>query len=32
MRAVAEGIDRYFREPSAPMTQMASLGGGAGQP
>jgi len=29
MRAVAEGIDRYFSEPSAPM-QMASLG--AGQP
>jgi len=29
MHAVAEGIDRYFSEPSAPM-QMASLG--AGQP
>jgi N-acetylmuramoyl-L-alanine amidase len=31
MRAVAEGIDRYFREPSAPL-QMASTGMGAGQP
>ncbi|WP_421728688.1 N-acetylmuramoyl-L-alanine amidase family protein [Brevundimonas sp.] len=29
MRAVAEGIDRYFREPSAPL-QIASTGGGAG--
>ncbi|WP_253189127.1 N-acetylmuramoyl-L-alanine amidase [Brevundimonas sp. LM2] len=27
VRAVAEGIDRYFREPSAPM-QMASMRGG----
>ena len=31
MHAVAEGIDRYFREPSAPL-QMASVGGAAGQP
>ena len=31
MHAVAEGIDRYFREPSAPL-QMASTGMGAGQP
>jgi N-acetylmuramoyl-L-alanine amidase len=30
MRSVAESIDRYFREPSAPL-QMASAGG-AGQP
>jgi N-acetylmuramoyl-L-alanine amidase len=29
MRAVSEGIDRYFREPSAPL-QMASTGMGAG--
>ena len=29
MRAVAEGIDRYFREPSGDV-QMASAGGGAG--
>ena len=31
MRAVAEGIDRYFREPSAPL-QMASASMAAGQP
>lgn len=31
MRAVAEGIDRYFREPSGAL-QMASTGGAAGQP
>jgi len=31
MRAVAEGIDRYFREPSAPL-QMASVGGRADTP
>ena len=31
MRAVAEGIDRYFREPSGTL-QMASVGGAAGQP
>jgi len=31
MRAVAEGIDRYFREPSGGL-QMASTGGAAGQP
>jgi N-acetylmuramoyl-L-alanine amidase len=31
MHAVAEGIDRYFREPSAPL-QMASASMGAGQP
>ncbi len=31
VRAVAEGIDRYFREPSAPL-QLASLGAGGGQP
>lgn len=31
MRAVAEGIDRYFREPSGTL-QMASTGGAAGQP
>lgn len=30
MRAVAEGIDRYFREPEAPV--MASAGGAAGAP
>ncbi|WP_263973028.1 hypothetical protein [Brevundimonas goettingensis] len=31
MHAVAEGIDRYFREPSAPL-QMASASMAAGQP
>lgn len=31
MRAVADGIDRYFREPSGAL-QMASVGGAAGQP
>ncbi len=31
MRAVAEGIDRYFREPSGTL-QMASTGGAQGQP
>jgi len=31
MRAVAEGIDRYFREPSGTL-QMASINGAAGQP
>lgn len=31
MRAVADGIDRYFREPALPV-QMASQGQGAGQP
>jgi len=31
MRAVADGIDRYFREPSGTL-QMASVGGAAGQP
>ncbi len=31
MRAVAEGIDRYFREPSGTL-QMASIDGAAGQP
>jgi N-acetylmuramoyl-L-alanine amidase len=31
MRAVAEGIDRYFREPSGTL-QMASAGGAQGQP
>ncbi|MDP3655652.1 MAG: N-acetylmuramoyl-L-alanine amidase [Brevundimonas sp.] len=31
MRAVADGIDRYFREPSGPL-QMASTGAAAGQP
>ena len=31
MRAVAEGIDRYFREPSGTL-QMASAGGASGQP
>ena len=31
MRAVAEGIDRYFREPSG-VLQMASVNGAAGQP
>ncbi len=31
MRAVADGIDRYFREPSGTM-QMASNGGASGQP
>lgn len=31
VRAVAEGIDRYFREPSAPV-QMASNGASGGQP
>ncbi|WP_426028236.1 N-acetylmuramoyl-L-alanine amidase family protein [Brevundimonas sp. TWP2-3-4b2] len=31
MRAVAEGIDRYFREPSGTL-QMASVGGAQGQP
>jgi N-acetylmuramoyl-L-alanine amidase len=31
MRAVADGIDRYFREPSGTM-QMASTGGASGQP
>ena len=31
MRAVADGIDRYFREPSGTL-QMASVGGAQGQP
>jgi N-acetylmuramoyl-L-alanine amidase len=31
MRAVADGIDRYFREPSGTL-QMASVGGASGQP
>ncbi|MGV8929964.1 MAG: N-acetylmuramoyl-L-alanine amidase family protein [Brevundimonas sp.] len=31
MRTVADGIDRYFREPSGGL-QMASTGGAAGQP
>ena len=31
MRAVADGIDRYFREPAATL-QMASAGGASGQP
>ena len=31
MRAVAEGIDRYFREPAGPV-QMAASGGASGQP
>ena len=31
MRAVADGIDRYFREPSGTL-QMASNGGASGQP
>jgi N-acetylmuramoyl-L-alanine amidase len=31
MKAVAEGIDRYFREPAGAL-QMASTGGAAGQP
>lgn len=31
MRAVADGIDRYFREPSGGL-QMAAVGGAAGQP
>lgn len=31
MRAVADGIDRYFREPSGTL-QMAAVGGSAGQP
>ncbi len=31
MRAVADGIDRYFREPSGTL-QMASAGGAQGQP
>jgi N-acetylmuramoyl-L-alanine amidase len=31
MRAVADGIDRYFREPSGTL-QMAANGGAAGQP
>jgi N-acetylmuramoyl-L-alanine amidase len=31
MRAVADGIDRYFREPSGTL-QMASAGGASGQP
>lgn len=31
MRAVADGIDRYFREPSGTL-QMAASGGAAGQP
>ncbi|WP_305758268.1 N-acetylmuramoyl-L-alanine amidase [Brevundimonas sp.] len=31
MRAVAEGIDRYFREPAGAL-QMASTGGASGQP
>lgn len=31
MRAVADGIDRYFREPSGTL-QMASTGGASGQP
>ncbi len=31
MRAVADGIDRYFREPSGTL-QMAAVGGAAGQP
>ena len=31
MRAVADGIDRYFREPASPL-QMASVGGAQGQP
>ena len=31
MRAVAEGIDRYFREPSGTL-QMASVGSAQGQP
>ncbi|WGM30940.1 N-acetylmuramoyl-L-alanine amidase [Brevundimonas sp. NIBR11] len=31
VRAVAEGIDRYFREPEAPL-QLASLSGSGGQP
>ena len=31
MRAVADGIDRYFREPAG-SSQMAANGGAAGQP
>jgi N-acetylmuramoyl-L-alanine amidase len=31
MKSVADGIDRYFREPSAPM-MTASTGGASGQP
>jgi N-acetylmuramoyl-L-alanine amidase len=31
MRAVADGIDRYFREPAGTL-QMASVGGASGQP
>jgi N-acetylmuramoyl-L-alanine amidase len=31
MRAVADGIDRYFRQPSGTL-QMASMGGAQGQP
>ena len=31
MRAVADGIDRYFRAPSGTL-QMASVGGAQGQP
>jgi len=32
MRAVAEGIDRYFREPASGEVQMAAAGGAAGAP
>ncbi|MNI87129.1 N-acetylmuramoyl-L-alanine amidase AmiC precursor [compost metagenome] len=29
MRSVAEGIDRYFREPSAPVMMVGEVAGGA---